>query len=323
MRTENLPTETPETENLASNTKLYSDSEVKSTEGMLLHKHEKQAIDAHRGTSFSPERRGRYYIKEYSELLAADIERVKELGGDFDRYREKFERLFSAWLYAKSNCLSTMIAGPSKFPVRRAEKANRSEEKRYKEFSEWRERALEGMARAKRKAERAEVDPIAELKEKIKNEKAGVEFMKAVNKVIRAKKLTDEQKVEKLGSMGIPASVSEILKRPDCFGNIGFASYKLTNANARIRSSEKRLKELEKRATAQSKENERADGVRIVENVQENRLQVFFPGKPEASIREKLKANGFRWAPSNGCWQAYLNNNSKYKLERFVFGGNQ
>lgn len=42
---------------------------------------------------------------------------------------------------------------------------------------------------------------------------------------------------------------------------------------------------------------------RIVENSGEMRLQVFFEGKPEQATREMLKANGFKWAPSQKAWQ--------------------
>ena len=41
-------------------------------------------------------------------------------------------------------------------------------------------------------------------------------------------------------------------------------------------------------------------------NREDNRLQVFFDGKPDADTRAELKSNGFRWAPSVGAWQRQL-----------------
>ena len=47
-------------------------------------------------------------------------------------------------------------------------------------------------------------------------------------------------------------------------------------------------------------------------NKADNRLQVFFDGKPDEAARDELKANGFRWAPSVGAWQRQLNKNAYY-----------
>jgi hypothetical protein len=45
-------------------------------------------------------------------------------------------------------------------------------------------------------------------------------------------------------------------------------------------------------------------------NGQDNQLQVFFDGKPDADIRGELKSNGFRWTPDVGAWQTKLNDNA-------------
>lgn len=55
------------------------------------------------------------------------------------------------------------------------------------------------------------------------------------------------------------------------------------------------------------------NGVRVVDSVEDNRIQIFYPGKPERETIEKLKKSGFRWTPSKGCWQAYRT--AKWKLE--------
>lgn len=41
-------------------------------------------------------------------------------------------------------------------------------------------------------------------------------------------------------------------------------------------------------------------------------VQIVFDGKPEPEVRDLLKRNGFRWAPSQGAWQRQLNNNGIY-----------
>ena len=71
-----------------------------------------------------------------------------------------------------------------------------------------------------------------------------------------------------------------------------------------------RLAELEQKAQATTKETARPDGVRIVENTEADRLQIFFPGKPEPEMIEALKRRAFKWSPSNGCWQRQFTANA-------------
>lgn len=53
------------------------------------------------------------------------------------------------------------------------------------------------------------------------------------------------------------------------------------------------------------------DGYTYRENTEAMRVQFIFDGKPDESTRETLKANGFRWAPSQGAWQRQLTENGK------------
>lgn len=283
------------------------------TEGMILHKHLETAIRAHNGTSFSPERRGKQYIRDYSKLLEEDLEEVEKFGGDVVRYREKFERLFVDWMHSKGNCISSMIAGPSKFPTRYAEKRNNWERNKANALEDWRQRAMNAIKRDFRKAHAP--DPLEAAKRKLKKESAMLERMKAANKIVKSKRLSEEEKVTRLmEDMQFSEGNARSLLRPDFCNRIGFASFQLTNCRNRMKGTQKRIEELERRANTEAKEEERADGIRIVENAEENRLQVFFPGKPEYEMRSKLKSNGFRWAPSKGCWQAYLNSRSIEKI---------
>ena len=57
---------------------------------------------------------------------------------------------------------------------------------------------------------------------------------------------------------------------------------------------------------------EQIGAVRIVENTEENRLQLFFPGQPSASFRRQLKRSGFRWARSQGAWQRHRSHGATY-----------
>ena len=86
----------------------------------------------------------------------------------------------------------------------------------------------------------------------------------------------------------------------------GFPSYMLTNNNARIRDAKLRLEKAKKLKETETKEYVIND-VRVVENTEDNRLQLFFSGVPSEDIRDQLKYNAFRWSRYNKCWQSYLN----------------
>lgn len=81
-----------------------------------------------------------------------------------------------------------------------------------------------------------------------------------------------------------------------------YPPYALSNNNANIRRVKARISELEKRALQSSQEWE-FEGGRLVDSVEENRVQVFFDEKPEAEIRTQLKGRGFHWSPRSGAWQ--------------------
>ena len=117
------------------------------------------AYRAYTGTNFSPEKRAQSVVNDYSQELDEDIQTLTNKGCDqefIDKYKGLYISHLTAWLHAKSNCISSMITGPSKFPVRRAEKANRTEENRGKEFFAFREKAFKSVERYQNKKEIAE-----------------------------------------------------------------------------------------------------------------------------------------------------------------------
>ena len=96
----------------------------------------------------------------------------------------------------------------------------------------------------------------------------------------------------------------------------GFPHYKLINNNANIRRIEQRIAQLKRLETRQAVD-QTVNGVRIYENREAGRLQVIFSGKPEAEVRKQLKANGFRWSPSENAWQRHTSN-SAYHIAKTI-----
>jgi len=162
-------------------------------------------------------------------------------------------------------------------------------------------------------------DAIQKLRTRIAKLETKQEKMKAVNKIVksRRKTYTEEQKKTDLVRLGYPEKIAVLFFEPDYCGRIGFPSYELTNNNGNIRRLRARLEEMGKHQDDVSQEIQ-IDGIEIIDNVEENRVQVFFPGKPDVNIRKELKSAGFRWAPSNGCWQSYRNGSQLDQVKKIL-----
>ena len=137
------------------------------------------------------------------------------------------------------------------------------------------------------------------------------EIMKAANRLVR------KSDKDGLSEMGFSDARIDQLLTPDFAGRIGFPSYLLKNNNANIRRIKKRVAHIAAHADDQTSEVQ-IGPVRIVDNVNNNRLQIFFPGKPSTEVRTSLKQSGFRWTPSIGAWQRHRSNQASYKARCIV-----
>ena len=97
-----------------------------------------------------------------------------------------------------------------------------------------------------------------------------------------------------------------------------FPSYSITNNGAEIRRIKKRIESLEANKNTEFV-GWKFNGGEAVINEDKNRLQLLFDEKPSKEQRETLKANGFRWAPSDAAWQRQLNPNAFYAANRIDF----
>jgi hypothetical protein len=93
-----------------------------------------------------------------------------------------------------------------------------------------------------------------------------------------------------------------------------FSSYDITNNNAKIKRLESKVSE-----ASRGFEGWEFNGGRAEANTELNRLQLFFDERPNESQRANLKANGFKWAPSQDAWQRQLTDNAIYAANRLDF----
>ena len=78
-------------------------------------------------------------------------------------------------------------------------------------------------------------DAVERLEEKLATLGKKQETMKATNKILRSKKLSEIEKHDKLKELGYSENGITQLFIPDCFGEIGFPSYIITNNGSNIR----------------------------------------------------------------------------------------
>ena len=259
----------------------------------------------------------RHYVDEAAEIAARQKKRVdpsfhERIDGLLDAYARKLAANMNKGYEITARVPSILIAGGSNFPVRKKEKQNAAADKNMEEYRE-----IQGLLDKIRSTGMGGIsadDPnaVSKLESKLAKLEALQETMKAVNAYYRKHKTLDgcphlsPEQIEKL-----KASMSGSYRanpKP-------FESYQLSNNNAEIH----RLKD---RITALTRRKELGyvgwefDGGRVEANTADNRLQIFFDEKPDKEIREELKGNGFRYAPSAEAWQRQLNDNAIYAADR-------
>lgn len=266
------------------------------------------AYRAYSNISFSPEKRAESVVSDYEQQLNEDLENIPE--AEQERYIEGYKKHLFAWLSAKSRCLSSMITGPANFPVRRNEKANQAEHNRSIEFSEWRTKALKSIAKKAAEA-KPQSEKDAEMFDGWKQQVDRLfegwlvdRFRSRLETVARAGKVELVQSV-------LDYMAEQQIKRNSVVATKRHGVWKAAELAAKFRES------LESVKTAESTESE-INGVRVVQNKQADRIQLFFDGRPVPEMISKLKSAAFRWSPKNGCWQRQLTQNAIYATNRIL-----
>lgn len=210
---------------------------------------------------------------------------------------EWYKNAYATWINKHNangaNHVSVMISGPSNYNMRHHEKYLARENKLWAEYEELDNisHKIHAIVTGDKIIKSDDDDAIEKLKEKL--EKALAEHQGYKDYNITARKEKKET---------LPA-------------------YVIANSNGRIKAIRDRLVHLEElavRAKATPQTETEINGVRIVDNLEAQRVQMFFDGKPSAETREELKTNGFRWTPSIGAWQSYRNYGAIQKAEKIA-----
>jgi hypothetical protein len=258
------------------------------------------------------------------DILSIRRDRLEEKKGRkfvaYERLREKHEKL-SLSSYERSRDLTSVI--PFGQPIligHHSEKGHRSLLRRSDNAMR---QSIEHDRTAKHYQEKLiamesntavysdDPDAIAKLKRKLASLERTQERNRAINKIVKARKGSQEEKVQQLMQLlNCSESLAKGYFKPDFCGRIGIPDYELTNNGAEIRRCKKRIEELEAKleyAAEVECEEQEFEGFKVAKNYVIDRIQIIFDSIPQPKIRQTLKANGFRWSPDQGAWQRHLN----------------
>ncbi len=277
-----------------------------------------------RNTSFDPDKRAASETEALTARLARIDAFASEAGMDMEDklnatlligLKTSHIAVTRAYWSALGNCASPMITGPANFPVARARKARDRADKHAQTVNQH-------LARCFGKIERIafpfgrdgdpiranDPDAIEKLENRLHTMKVTHESMKQGNAILRRIDDPDELKTE-LDKLGLsPDTVSRAIAEKSREGRSQFF---LTNSLARIKATEDRLTALRLRKSKPTDE-EIINGVRVIRNREDQRLQLVFPDKPSPTIIAMLKRHAFKWSPRNSAWQRVLTNNAIY-----------
>lgn len=267
---------------------------------------------------------------DLSAVWANDLE-------DAEKAADRFARKLAEWMNnhaaIEARMPSWFIAGPANYNTKKHARQQNALSRSFEEMpnTEKVKSYIRQCLSGRRAIQSDDEQAVEKLTEKIKTREQAQEHMKAANAWYRKHKSMEgfePGNIRKLAEDNLQFQLdtfwfkddtdrAEFIKKTK-----PFETYQLSNNNAEIKRLRKRLESLEA-AKSRPAEPEReaeicGEACTIVENTDIMRLQIIFDGKPGDECRAALKANGFRWAPSQGAWQRQLTDNARHALRRIL-----
>jgi len=255
-------------------------------------------------SNYTPNSATNEYNQEIAEVskainnakLKVSPEAQIKLDNLFTSYSSRYANWINKRNANGASHVSSFISGPSNYNMSKHNKFLNREGKLWEEYEEFKNiySRIDAIVAGDRIIKSNDINAIDKLKEKL---------TKALEEHAGYKAYNSNAKKE--GKQSLPA-------------------YVLSNSNGRIKGIKDRITHLERLAMQENKEtiieseSTLANGIRIVDNVEAHRLQIFFNGKPSAEIRTQLKKNGFRWKPTIEAWQSYRSDNANRKALEIV-----
>ena len=285
------------------------------------------ALRAFQFSSWEPEKRAigqqKLYVKHMKEVeawlipLADTPEKLEVLRAGLERYKDGYLKHLFAVLGAESTTRSSMVAGPANFPFQANEKRVKTVMARYNELESYSIKAQKQiymeLKPGKRVVRIGDADSVSIFESKILKLEEWQQVMVRANAIIR-KNLSREDTVSRLLELGLSDKVIDELLVPNRAGRIeGFPDFQLTGNRRAIKQLRDKVVEATRlQESLRDTQGEwKIDGGYVVENVNNDRIQIFFDAKPDQETIAKLKSRGFHWSPTEGAWQRQLTQNAR------------
>lgn len=242
---------------------------------------------------------------DFHEKRQAKAERAQELA-------EKFDKKADQAYQAADHLSNAFYMGQPILVGHHSEKKSRSTQRKMHakmdQSIEAREKAAHYAAKAERLAEDPQVissddpDALQKLRDKLDALKWKQEQFKLINNAYRQFKKKGAAALEMIEGLTDKSRTLIANWTPQySFEKAPILPWMLSNLNAQIKTVEGRIAKMEAMEGKEDAEYT-INAVRIVESVTDNRIQMFFDGKPAPDTIAELKSNGFKWAPSVGAW---------------------
>lgn len=96
--------------------------------------------------------------------------------------------------------------------------------------------------------------------------------------------------------------------------------WELSNIGATIRNTKQRIEILKKKADMPEieEQSQSGNGVSFKVDKEDNRIRIYFDGKPSEEIRTRLKSRAWRWSPKAGAWQKQISEQALEQAKSYL-----
>lgn len=250
-------------------------------------------------------------MEHYKDKIDDDkIEQVKKI---VDRYSKNYAEAINKFNRIEAYYPSVMISGAGNFNTRKKNKQNDMRDNFFKnegrifreDGDEYYIKKIENLLNPKA-IKASDNDVVDKIKEKIEKLRKDHDLVLDVAKHYKKYGNYDNYK-------DLTGEAKKYFR-----DNTGYLKYHAQRDLQEIRRLEGRLKELEKTKNLDSNKFTKAEGVKVVNDLEDMRIRLIFDDKPDDKTRELLKSSGFKWSPKNNAWQRQNTTNGIYATERVL-----